>query len=126
MWLDCLQISIESILEGPLGTATSKTLYLVHRCFLLLPLFYVWAYSGTHFDSFVMERQSLTDYSAFLGYSIFPWRVKKQNIVHNQQSTDRGNYRAMTDIHVEVIWIQHLLVNMGVCFPTPTFLYCDN
>ncbi|CAL9217107.1 unnamed protein product, partial [Arabidopsis halleri] len=75
---------------------------------------------GTCRDS----RRSVTGFAVFLGNSLVSWRSKKQDIV--SMSSAEAEYRAMSVITKELIWLSALLKALKVPFTLPAYLYCDN
>lgn len=51
------------------------------------------------------------------------WCSKKQPLV--ARFSTKGEYRSMAHATAELAWVQSLLIELGIGFPTPT-LYCDN
>ena len=52
------------------------------------------------------------------------WRSKKQTFV--ARSSTEVEYRALTDITSELLWLRWLLKDLGVFTSSATPLYCDN
>ena len=61
----------------------------------------------------------------FLGGNIITWSSKKQNAV--ARSSTESEYRALASTATELVWIQNLLMEIGVPLQlTPSILWCDN
>ena len=61
----------------------------------------------------------------FLGGNIITWSSKKQNAV--ARSSTESEYRALASTATELVWIQNLLMEIGVPLQlTPPILWCDN
>lgn len=69
-------------------------------------------------------RRSTTSWYIFLGDSIVSWKCKKQEQVSN--SSMEAEYRAMSSVWSEIIYLTRLLNEIGVRVPTPIHLYADN
>jgi hypothetical protein len=82
------------------------------------------AYSDADHDSDHTDRKSVTGFYIFLGHSLISWKSKKQSIV--SQSSTEAEYRVMASTTKEIVWLRWLLADMGVSFPHPTPMYCDN
>ncbi|XP_028060476.1 uncharacterized protein LOC114264067 [Camellia sinensis] len=70
------------------------------------------------------NRLSTIRFCFFLGDSLLAWRSKKQTLV--AYSSTEAQYRALSDITQELVWLRWLLSNMWVFHSTVINLYCDN
>jgi hypothetical protein len=52
------------------------------------------------------------------------WSAKKQPTV--SRSTTEAEYKAITNVTAEIMWIQTLLQELGVPHPSVASLWCDN
>ncbi|CAL1398262.1 unnamed protein product [Linum trigynum] len=70
------------------------------------------------------SRRSTSGYYIQLGSAPVSWRTKKQRVV--ARSSAEAEYRAMASTVSEVIWLRHLLMELGVPQSSATPLYCDS
>ena len=75
---------------------------------------------GTCSDS----RQSVTDFSVYLGNSLISWKSKKQGTI--SKSSCKAKYGAMTTVTCEIQWLTYLLQDFKVPFEQPSLLYFEN
>ncbi|GKU85932.1 hypothetical protein SLEP1_g531 [Rubroshorea leprosula] len=67
---------------------------------------------------------STTSYLIFLGSNPMSWRTAKQRAI--ARSSTEAEYRALAIAASEVVWIQHLLSELGVSSSVPPAIFCDN
>jgi hypothetical protein len=70
------------------------------------------------------DRRSISGHCAFIGGNLVSWRSKKQNVV--VRSTTEAEYRAMALSVSEGVWLQRLMLELGLSENSPIMLYCDN
>ena len=70
------------------------------------------------------DRKSISGYVFIFAGSPISWQAKKQTTV--AQSTVESEYAAMALATKEMIWLQHLLRDLGMSKYTPRTLFCDN
>jgi Reverse transcriptase (RNA-dependent DNA polymerase) len=70
------------------------------------------------------DRRSTSGHCAFIGGNLVSWRSKKQNVV--ARSTAEAEYRAMALGVSEGVWLQRLMLELGLSENSPIMLYCDN
>ncbi|XP_049349699.1 secreted RxLR effector protein 161-like [Solanum verrucosum] len=59
-----------------------------------------------------IDRKLTTSYCVFVGGNLVSWRSKKQNVV--SRSSAESEYSAMAQSTCEILWIQHLLAEVGL------------
>lgn len=67
--------------------------------------------------------RSTTDYYVFVGGNLVTWQSKKQNVV--SCSSPELEYRAMAQTACEFLWVESLLMDLGVQVKRPIPMYCD-
>ncbi|PKU64545.1 putative mitochondrial protein [Dendrobium catenatum] len=70
------------------------------------------------------DRRSITGFCTFLGSTIISWSAKKQVTV--AKSSTEAEYRDISSVTSEVIWLRRLLAELHIPQTEPTTLYCDN
>jgi len=70
------------------------------------------------------DRKSISGYIFLLAGAPISWQAKKQTTV--AQSTVEAEYAAMAHAAKEMIWLQHLLRDLGMSKYAPRTLFCDN
>lgn len=60
----------------------------------------------------------------FLGSNLLSWSSKKQPTV--SRSSTEAEYKAVSNVATELLWIQSLFRELGVILPSAPILYCDN
>ena len=70
------------------------------------------------------DRKSISGYIFLLAGAPISWQAKKQTTV--AQSTVEAEYAAMALAAKEMIWLQHLLRDLGMPKYAPKTLFCDN
>ncbi|CAM8933504.1 unnamed protein product [Rhodiola kirilowii] len=71
-----------------------------------------------------ITRKSLTGHCVTLGSSVISWKTKKQPVV--SRSSAESDYRAMTAVCCELVWLVRLLGDMGVTVNGAIPLHYDN
>ena len=69
-------------------------------------------------------RRSVTGYSIFIGDSLVSWKSKKQSIV--SRSSTKAEYRSMTVVTCEIVWILYCLNEFGIDHKGEALLFCDS
>lgn len=70
------------------------------------------------------SRRSVTGYCVYLGNSLITLKSKKQDVVSN--SSTEADYRSMSQVTCEFLWLQQLLTSLCVRVTTPAKLFCNN
>jgi hypothetical protein len=66
----------------------------------------------------------LEDLQYFLGTNLVSWSAHKQATV--SRSSTEAEYKALANTTTEVMWIETLLMELGVHAPRAATLWCDN
>jgi len=71
-----------------------------------------------------MSRRSVTGYFVQFGDSPISWKTKKQDTV--SKSSAEAEYRAMSFLASELLWLKQLLFSLGVSHVQPMIMCCDS
>nr|XP_016482748.1 PREDICTED: uncharacterized mitochondrial protein AtMg00810-like [Nicotiana tabacum] len=69
-------------------------------------------------------RRSVTGFCILLGDSFVGWKAKKQHIV--SLSLAEAEYRAISKVVAELVWVVRLLFDFGNVVPVVVPVFCDN
>lgn len=70
------------------------------------------------------DRKSTIGFLVFLGDSLISWKSKMESVV--SCSSAESQYRALADTTIEIVWLHHLLADLGVPQAHPKTLFCEN
>jgi len=84
----------------------------------------IMGYSDSDWAGNALDRRSTTGHCMFVGGNLVSWKSKKQNVV--ARSSAEVEYRAMTSATCELVWLKHLLTDLGCPCSITMTLYCDN
>lgn len=71
-----------------------------------------------------VDRRSVGAYTFLLGNAAIFWRSKNQSVT--SRSSAEVEYRALADASCEVMWLQNLLVELGLQITGSVPIYCDS
>jgi len=74
---------------------------------------------------FVYSDAVCTGYSIFIRGNIISWTSKKQNVVV-RSSVEDDEYRTMTSLTWEFVWVKQFLQELKFCEIQQMKMYCDN
>ena len=81
-------------------------------------------YSDVDWAKCLKTRKSVTGYCIYFNKCLISWKSKKQNTL--SKSSTKAEYRSMSSVAREIIWIQKLLADLNTKITLPVVLFCDN
>ncbi|CAN0877143.1 Retrovirus-related Pol polyprotein from transposon TNT 1-94 [Linum grandiflorum] len=82
------------------------------------------AYADADYAGCLDTRRSTSGWCIKMGHSFIAWRCKKQDRI--AKSSTEAEYRSMSEVTSELVWLHRLLVEFGVECQTPMQLFADN
>ncbi|CAL1401152.1 unnamed protein product [Linum trigynum] len=82
------------------------------------------AYSNSDFAGCLDTRRSTSGWCVQFGEAYISWRYKKQDKL--SKSSTEAEYRAMSEVGSEIVWLRRLLSDFGITCPAPLSLSVDN
>ncbi|CAN1239948.1 Retrovirus-related Pol polyprotein from transposon TNT 1-94, partial [Linum grandiflorum] len=82
------------------------------------------AYADADYAGCVDTRRSTSGWCVKVGNSCVAWRCKKQDRV--SKSSTEAEYRSMSEVCSEIVWLRRLLEELGSVVDGPAQLYADN
>ena len=87
-------------------------------------LFTLEGYSDSDWATNIDDRKPVNGICVFLGGNLITWSSRKQKAV--ARSSTEAEYRALSSAATDLMWVKHLLTEIGIYVPQPLVLWSDN
>ena len=87
-------------------------------------LFTLEGYSDSDCATNIDDRKSVSGICVFLRGNLITWSFRKQKAV--ARSSTEAEYRALSSVSTYLMWVQHLLIEIGISISQPLVLWSDN
>ncbi|CAH1429337.1 unnamed protein product [Lactuca virosa] len=81
-------------------------------------------FTDANWAGFLDYRRSTGGFAVFVGLNLISWSSRKQPTV--SRSSTKPEYKPLANVTTEVIWVQSLLKELGVCQPRSPVRWCGN
>jgi hypothetical protein len=82
------------------------------------------AFSDADWAGCIEDHRSTGGFAIFIGPNLVSWIARKQDSVSH--SSTEAEYKALANATTELIWVEALLRELGVCLRQKPCLWCDN
>ena len=80
--------------------------------------------SDSYWATNIDDRKSISGICVFLGGNLITWSSRKQKAV--ARSSTEAEYRALSSAATDLMWVQHLLTDIGISISQPLVLWSGN
>ncbi|GKB76200.1 hypothetical protein Tco_0943095 [Tanacetum coccineum] len=82
------------------------------------------AFVDSDWSKCIATRRSVTGFAVFLGSCLVSWKSKKQSVL--AKSSAESEYRAMSNVACEIIWVLKILTDLKVEYTILVEMFCDS